>query len=147
MVAAEVPAGGDQAKAVDPVAGKSVAEIFGEIVWLMSQDPASRDLTLKDLEWLVMPPILLKQFHITYAPVPEGRTTKGEPVTKAGSAEEMKPRLLPVAVELYAMCSDAVATALDAADPGALRLTMQDWRSGPHKKVVRAVVMPRVAKS
>jgi hemolysin-activating ACP:hemolysin acyltransferase len=63
--------GGDKQETVDPVAGKSVAEIFGEIVWLMSQDKEARDLQIKDLEHLVMPAILLKQFHITYAPVPE----------------------------------------------------------------------------
>ena len=36
-----------QDKRIDPVAGKSVAEIFGEIVWLMSQDAASRELRLR----------------------------------------------------------------------------------------------------
>lgn len=118
--------------------GKSVATVFGEIVWLMSQDKAARELPIKDLEWLVMPPILLKQFHIVYAPVADGRTVKGEAVRKTG-AEGTKERLQPVAVELYAMCSDAVAMALDAAEPGQLALTMQDWRSGPNKRAVRKV--------
>jgi len=123
---------------VDPVAGKSIAEIFGEIVWLMGQDRQAREFPIKELEWLVMPPILLRQFHITYAPVPDGRTVKGEPVRAAGDAVQAaaKPRLQPVAVELYAMCSDAVAAALDAAELGKLALTIQDWRSGLTKKIV-----------
>jgi hemolysin-activating ACP:hemolysin acyltransferase len=123
---------------VDPVAGKSVAEIFGEIVWLMSQDKEARELPIKDLEWLVMPPILLRQFHITYAPVPDGRTVKGEPVRavgRTGDAGTTKPRLQPVAVELYAMCSEAVAAALEA-NPS-VRLGIQDWRSGTRKIILR----------
>jgi hemolysin-activating ACP:hemolysin acyltransferase len=130
--------GGDKQETVDPVAGKSVAEIFGEIVWLMSQDKDTRDLPIKDLEWLVMPPILLKQFHITYAPVPDSRVLRGEPVHKGGD-DAAKSRLQPVAVELYAMCSEAVAAALDAAEPGKLSLTMQDWRSGKNRKLVRKI--------
>lgn len=119
-----------------------MAEIFGEIVWLMSQDTSARELQIKDLEWLVMPPILLRQFHITYAPVPDGRTVKGEPVHISGDSTA-KPRLQPIAIELFAMCSDAMAVALDAVAPGELRLTMQDWRSGPHKRVVRKVPTQR----
>lgn len=129
------------AAAFDPVAGKSVAEIFGEIVWLMSRDTEVRELPIKDLEWLVMPPILLKQFHITYAPVPEGRTVAGEAVSKVGAGSNANPRLQPVGVELYAMCSDAVAAALDAAAPGKVALAMQDWRGGANKRVVRKVVL------
>ena len=50
----------------DPVAGKTVAEILGEIVWLMTQDSAARDLPIRDIERLVMPAILLRRFHIEY---------------------------------------------------------------------------------
>ncbi|QQM33126.1 toxin-activating lysine-acyltransferase (plasmid) [Martelella lutilitoris] len=117
----------------DPVAGKSVAEIFGEIVWLMSQDAACRDLTLKELEWLVMPAILLRQFHITYAPV------QGNAHGDAGHGESHaagESPLQPVAVEIFALCSEAVADAIDAAKPGAPRLGIQDWRSGSNRKTV-----------
>lgn len=44
----------------DPVLGKSVAEVFGEIVWLMTQDKTGRGYTIADLEHLVMPAILLR---------------------------------------------------------------------------------------
>jgi hemolysin-activating ACP:hemolysin acyltransferase len=117
----------------DPVAGKSVAEIFGEIVWLLSQDKDARELSIKELEWLVMPPILLKQFHITYARIPDGLTTKGEPVHQRS---ETKPRLQPVAVELFAMCSEAVASALETGTFGKTRLSISDWRSGSNRRTV-----------
>lgn len=58
---------------IDPVAGKTVAEILGEIVWLMTQDPVGRDMKVAEIEALVMPAILQKRFHIKYAQVPDIR--------------------------------------------------------------------------
>lgn len=58
---------------VDPVAGKTVAEILGEIVWLMTQDPASREMKVAEIESLVMPAILARRFDIKYAQVPDMR--------------------------------------------------------------------------
>lgn len=55
--------------AIDPVAGKTVAEILGEIVWLMTQDAAGREMKVSEIEKLVMPAILQKRFHINYAQV------------------------------------------------------------------------------
>lgn len=60
-------------KTVDPVAGKTVAEIMGEIVWLMTQDPAGREMKVAEIEALVMPAILARRFHIKYAQVPDMR--------------------------------------------------------------------------
>lgn len=60
-------------KPVDPVVGKTVAEILGEIVWLMTQDPAGREMKVAEIEALVMPAILAKRFHIKYAQVPDMR--------------------------------------------------------------------------
>lgn len=60
-------------KHVDPVAGKTVAEILGEIVWLMTQDPAGREMKVVEIEALVMPAILARRFHIKYAQVPDMR--------------------------------------------------------------------------
>ncbi|WP_158448511.1 toxin-activating lysine-acyltransferase [Jannaschia rubra] len=52
--------------AADPVAGKTVAEIMGEIVWLMTQDPSARDMPIREIERIVMPAILTRAFHISY---------------------------------------------------------------------------------
>ena len=78
----------DQVKAVDPVAGKTVAEILGEIVWLMTQDPAGREMKVAEIEALVMPAILAKRFHIKYAQVPD--------IRRAGATT-----LQPVRVQLF----------------------------------------------
>lgn len=42
----------------------TVAQALGEIVWLLSQSPVYKHLQIADLEWMVMPPMLLNQFRI-----------------------------------------------------------------------------------
>ncbi|MFG1395262.1 toxin-activating lysine-acyltransferase [Xanthobacter agilis] len=118
----------------DPVSGKTVAEIFGEIVWLMTQDPDAQDpdaqdIPIKALERLVMPAILLKQFHITYCRAPIGFNSSGQPVTT-----ESAP-LQPTAVELFALCS--ADTAKTIAEQSDYLPTLRDWTSGPLRTRVR----------
>src|SRR4051812_12670927 len=43
---------------------KTVAQVLGEITWLMTQSPRHKATPLGDLEWLLMPAILLRQFRI-----------------------------------------------------------------------------------
>ncbi|EAQ03517.1 hypothetical protein OB2597_02817 [Pseudooceanicola batsensis HTCC2597] len=50
-----------------------MAEILGEIVWLMTEDPAGRETNVSEIESLVMPAILARRFHIKYAQVPDMR--------------------------------------------------------------------------
>lgn len=76
----------------DQVAGKTVAEILGEIVWLMTQDPRSKDMSINDIERIVMPAIILKQFHIEYV--------------STGSSKNKK-NLIPIKATIFAMCSDS----------------------------------------
>jgi len=42
----------------------TVAHAFGEIVWLMTQSAGYKHHALADLEWLVMPALLLEQYRI-----------------------------------------------------------------------------------
>jgi cytolysin-activating lysine-acyltransferase len=86
--------------------------VLGEITWLMTQSPRHKALTLGDLEWLVMPAILLKQFRIFY---------KGEQ---------------PVGVALWALVDDLVAKRIDAGDN---RLTAAEWKSGSQTRIVDVV--------
>lgn len=75
---------GSEAPAVDPVAGKTVAEILGEITWLMTQDPRGREMKISEIERLVMPAILQRRFHIKYAQIPNIKTPEAttiQPVT------------------------------------------------------------------
>src|SRR4051794_14186740 len=88
---------------------KTVAQVLGEIAWLMTQSPRHRAIALGDLEWLVMPALLLRQFRIFY---------KGE---------------RPVGLALWALADDLVAKRIDA---GGTRLAAADWKSGSHMRII-----------
>ena len=91
---------------------KTVAQVLGEITWLMTQSPRHKQVALGDLEWLVMPAILLKQFRLFY---------NGEQ---------------PVGVALWALVDDIVAMRIDAGD---VRLTAVEWKSGTNMRIVDVV--------
>jgi cytolysin-activating lysine-acyltransferase len=91
---------------------KTVSQVLGEIAWLMTQSPRHKAIPLGDLEWLLMPAILLRQFRIFY---------KGEQ---------------PVGVALWALADDVVAKRIDAGDT---RLTAVEWKSGSNMRIVDIV--------
>jgi cytolysin-activating lysine-acyltransferase len=88
---------------------KTVAQVLGEITWLMTQSPRHKAIPLGDLEWLLMPAILLRQFRIFY---------KGEQ---------------PVGVALWALADDLVAKRIDAGDK---RLATVEWKSGINMRII-----------
>jgi cytolysin-activating lysine-acyltransferase len=100
------------AAAAAGAAPKTVAQVLGEIVWLMTQSPRHKAIPLGDLEWLVMPALLLRQFRIFY---------QGEQ---------------PVGVALWALANDLVASRIDAGDR---RLSAVEWKSGTAMRVVELV--------
>ena len=91
---------------------KTVAQVLGEIAWLMTQSPRHKAAPLGDLEWLVMPAILLRQFRIFY---------KGEQ---------------PVGVALWALADELVARRIDAGDK---RLAAVEWKSGSNMRIIDIV--------
>jgi cytolysin-activating lysine-acyltransferase len=93
-------------------APKTVSQVLGEITWLMTQSPRHKAIALGDLEWLVMPAILLRQFRLFY---------KGEQ---------------PVGVALWALSDDLVAKRIDTGDR---RLTAVEWKSGTNLRIVELV--------
>jgi cytolysin-activating lysine-acyltransferase len=105
-------ANGAAAAAVSGAAPKTVAQVLGEITWLMTQSPRHKAIPLGDLEWLVMPAILLRQFRIFY---------KGEQ---------------PVGVALWALADRLVAGRIDAGDR---RLSAVEWKSGTAMRIVELV--------
>jgi hemolysin-activating ACP:hemolysin acyltransferase len=97
-----------------PVPGgtqKTMANMLGEVVWLMSQSPAHKQFFISDLEWFVMTPLLL-QFRVFYA----------------------KDR--PMGVVLWASVSDEVAERLAS---GTTKLRPQDWKSGDKLWVIEVI--------
>ncbi|MFC5356435.1 toxin-activating lysine-acyltransferase [Azospirillum himalayense] len=84
-------------------ASPTMATLLGEIVWLLTQSPAHRHLFLADLEWAVMPALMLRQIHLFRS---KGRV--------AG-------------VALWASVSDEVDARLMSS---VNRLAPLDWKSG-----------------
>ena len=105
-------ANGSAAQAQAEPPPKTVAQVLGEITWLMTQSPRHKAIPLGDLEWLLMPAILLRQFRIFY---------KGEQ---------------PVGVALWALADDLVAKRIDAGDK---RLTAVEWKSGTTMRIIDLV--------
>lgn len=81
------------------------ATLFGEIVWLMTQVPIYKQLKIGDLEWLIMPPLLLKQFKVFYD-------------------EANKP----IGLALWAYLNEAGEEKLKSQG----RIEPQDWANGAH---------------
>jgi cytolysin-activating lysine-acyltransferase len=91
---------------------KAVAQVLGEIAWLMTQSPRHKAIPIGDLEWLVMPALLLRQFRIFY------------------SGEQ------PVGVALWALADELVAKRIDAGDT---RLAAVEWKSGINMRIIDIV--------
>jgi cytolysin-activating lysine-acyltransferase len=93
----------------DALPAKTVSQVLGEITWLMTQSPRHKAIPLGDLEWLLMPAILLRQFRIFY----DGQQ--------------------PVGVALWALVDEMVAKRVDANDK---RLTAVEWKSGVNMRII-----------
>ncbi|PQA87546.1 toxin-activating lysine-acyltransferase [Hyphococcus luteus] len=115
-VSGEGEAGANGAGAIDRektasasgAAKPTVSHMLGEITWLMSQSPTHKHFAIGDLEWLVMPAILLEQFRVFH-----------------GEKQ-------PVGFALWAQFSEEAEARFKAqveAGQGA-RLRPQEWKSG-----------------
>jgi cytolysin-activating lysine-acyltransferase len=100
------------ARGRDALPPKTVSQVLGEITWLMTQSPRHKAIPLGDLEWLLMPAILLRQFRIFY------------------SGQQ------PVGVALWALADDLVAKRIEAGDN---RLSAVEWKSGSNMRIVELV--------
>jgi len=83
---------------------KTVSHMLGEITWLLSQSQTHKHLFISDLEWMVMPAILLEQFRLFYGPNS------------------------PAAVALWAKVSKETDQRLR--DGGEHKLRMDEWKGG-----------------
>ncbi len=93
-------------------APKTVAQMLGEITWLMTQSPIHKQLFIGDLEWFAMPAILVEQFRIFYGPNS------------------------PAAVALWAMVSEETEARLK---DGAHKLRADEWQGGDRPWLIELV--------
>jgi len=93
-------------------APKTVAQMLGEITWLMTQSPIHKQLFIGDLEWFAMPAILVEQFRIFYGPNS------------------------PAAVALWATVSEDTEERLKA---GANKLRADEWQGGDRPWLIELI--------
>ncbi len=98
--------------AQDKLVTKTISTVLGEAVWLLTQSTRHKKMELGDLEWLLMPAIMLRQFKIFY---------NGDQ---------------PVGLALWALVDSAVAERMDKGDN---RLANGEWRCGEHARLVDVI--------
>lgn len=118
-----------------PPEAPTVADILGQMVWLLSQSPLHRELKLKDLEWSFMPAILHGQFRIfRYGPLPGIDANSLGDLNGLG----MDPaglEVMPLGVALWAKLSPEAEAKLERNE----RLTPQEWNSGDRTWLVELI--------
>ena len=104
---------------------KTVAEALGQITWLLSQSPLHRQLTVADLEWSVMPAILVEQFRLfRFGPLPGLEKVKPEDLLPGFTTAGLET--MPLGVAFWGELSAAAEAKVEA---GA-RLEAAEWQSG-----------------
>ena len=95
----------------------TVSHMLGELTWVLSQSPAHRHFAIGDLEWLVMPAILLEQFRVFH-----------------GDRH-------PLGFALWAHLSEEAEARMTAAvaSGGGARLRPDDWKSGDRLWLIELV--------
>jgi cytolysin-activating lysine-acyltransferase len=85
----------------------TVSHLLGEMTWLLTQSPLHRALAIGDLEWLVMPVLINRQFYL------------------------FRDGDQPVGLAMWAKCTPHTAAKLEAGmiEPEN-RLTLEEWTSG-----------------
>lgn len=112
--AAAAKAGGGTApgKLADAAAGAKFAQGFSHIVAVLMRDGAFRNMRIGDLEWLVLPPMLVGQYALARA--------------RAGE----KGPVVPVAVALWARVSASVDKRLSESLDQPIAMRPNEWSSG-----------------
>jgi cytolysin-activating lysine-acyltransferase len=95
-----------------------LAQTFAQVVAVLMRDPNFKKLTLADLEWLVLPPLMAGQFRLAHMQQPQPGN------------EKQPGMLIPVAVALWARVSPAIDKRLSENLDEAVRLQPTEWASG-----------------
>lgn len=113
------------------LASASVADAIG----LYMRSDRHKHQSIADLEWMLMPPLMLGQIKFAYAR-PQMKQAKD---ADTGNDEKLPP--VAVAMVTWAMVSPEVAAKLDAQKKAGqpFRLAPQEWRSGRERRIVDGI--------
>ena len=111
---------------------RTYGDAFGQIVWLLSQSPVHRELKIKDLEWSIMPAVMLEQFRIfRFGPLPGLDASGLAPAGLSPAALEQ----LPLGIALWAKLSAEAEAKLEKGE----RLAEKEWLSGDRVWLVELI--------
>lgn len=114
---------------------RTIAEALGQIVWLLSQSPAHRELRIKDIEWSLLPPLLYEQFRIfRFGPTPGLQNVDPAKFLPLG-LDKAGFEQLPLGVAVWAQLSEAAEAKLERGE----RLAAEEWRSGDRVWLVELI--------
>jgi cytolysin-activating lysine-acyltransferase len=114
---------------------RTVAEAIGQIVWLLSQSAAHRELKIKALEWSFMPAVVSEQFRIfRFGPTPGLSDADPASFAQFGLTREGL-ETLPLGVAIWANLSAAAEAKLEAGE----HLSAEDWTSGDRTWLVELI--------
>ncbi|MBC8049938.1 MAG: toxin-activating lysine-acyltransferase [Chitinophagales bacterium] len=111
------------------LASKFKAAAFGEIVSVLMRSTAHRSLTLAQIETLLMPAVLNKQYI----------------VARAKPKDDPEAAGMPVGVVIWARVSEALYKRLSMELDTSLMLSPADWTSGDHLWIIDVVGAPATA--
>lgn len=114
--------------------GPSVAEALGQVAWLLSQSPTYRELKLRDLEAVFLPPIMAGQFRIFR--IGQGALAAAAGPDQLPAAAISGLEQAPLGVAIWAQLSLEAEARLE----GGERLASADWTSGDRTWLIELVV-------
>lgn len=96
----------------------TIAHMLGEMVWVCSQSPIYKNLKISDIEWLLMPAILLEQYRVFHH------------------------EKTPIGFALWAFLSEEVEKRMndDMEQGKRIMLTPQEWKSGERLWLMEMIV-------
>lgn len=112
QVASSEPEGGAAGARTMTPPRKTVSQVLGEVTWLLTQSPVHKQLFIGDLEWFLLPPLLLEQFRVFH-----GKSS-------------------PVAFALWARVSEETDQRLRE---GAFKLRPHEWKGGSSPWLIELV--------
>ncbi|MGD1955582.1 MAG: toxin-activating lysine-acyltransferase [Sphingomonadales bacterium] len=132
--------GGASGAAASQALQHTVSHMLGELTWLLTQSPTHRHFTFADMEWMILPPLMLEQYRVFRASpsaVLEQQGGGGAGQTQAsdgscGGSGASNKNVQPVGYATWAYLSEEAAAKLNAgaASGRGARLRPDEWKSG-----------------
>lgn len=129
----------------------TVSHMLGEVTWLLTQIPTHKHVRLADMEWMILPALMLEQYRVFRASPSDlaggqgasgAAQVQGSNGARGGAGASQKKQSQPIGYAVWALLSEeAEAKLLAGAETGTGgRLRPDEWKSGDRLWLVDMVV-------